>query len=129
MSPEVLARRSDTPQQRLVLATLTECGAMLQCELAQHLGLHRNTVQKVVERLHKNGLVFVSAWVRPKRTNALSRAWAIRTSEYQRDAVKPPRKPRRAVVRDYYVRHQARILARRALERGDPTNPWKGLMT
>lgn len=128
INSDALRRRSNTAEQRLILATLEACGAMLQVEICRALGLHRNTVFRVINRLHESRLVYVEGWSHHPDSNTLSRTWALRTSEEQRDAPKPKPKPRVDINRDYQARHRARLAAQRAVKRADTPNIWNGLL-
>lgn len=128
LNPAALGRRSDTATQRLILAALETSGAMLQVEICKTLGMHRNTVSRVINRLHEGRLVFVESWVHPEASNTLSRSWAVRTSDEQRDAPRPKPKPRVDVYRDYQQRHKARLTTRRYVKRATETNIWNGLL-
>ncbi len=130
INPEALAKRSDTPTRKLVVRVLQDCGAMLQSEICATLGLHRNTVYRLMRRLHESRLVFVESWTHTRNSNTLCRVWALRTSDDQRDAPKPPRKQRRDINSDYYARHKALLAAKQAVKKsGKAITVWTGLMT
>jgi hypothetical protein len=123
-----LGRRGNTATQRLILAALESGGAMLQIEICAALGMHRNTVHRVLQRLHKSQVVFVESWVHPAESNTLTRSWAIRTSNDQCDAQRPKPKRRTDINRDYRHRHKAVLATWRSLKRGDAPNIWNGLL-
>lgn len=128
MNQAMLSRRGDTATQRLIIALLRDSGAMIQAEICSTLGLHRNTVYRVLGRLHKSRVVFVESWVHPASSNTLTRAWDLRTTEKQSDATRPKPKVRSAVNQDYRDRHKARLAARRSVKRADEPNIWRGLL-
>lgn len=128
MNQAMLSRRSDTATQRLIIALLRANGTMIQAEICSALGLHRNTVYRVLGRLHKSRVVFIESWVHPASSNTLTRSWDLRTSDEHSDAARPKPKVRSAVNQDYRDRHKARLAARRSVKRADEPNIWKGLL-
>lgn len=111
------------PLQRRVLAHLKDAGPASAQELAFELGSSREGARTAIADLHTKGLVFIKDW--PYQGQQRTRLWAVRGSNNQADAPRPP--PMTAP--EYQRRWRDKFSAVRNVKRIQQPNIFRGLMT
>lgn len=117
-----------TTRERIAEA-ITANGPLSVPELGEHLDMSSGTVRSCLAdwRKRDNCPVGVVSWQRRARGYVPVYGFSDRP-----DATKPKlvRKPRKAVCRDYYLKHRQRVLAKHRAKRGSAmtNNPFAGLI-
>ena len=111
-----------TPLQQRILDCLVHIGAMSIQELRDELGASLEGTRVAMQGLHNSHKVYVKDW--PYQGLQRTRQWAVRRTNSQTDAPKPPAMTKSESEK----RHNAKVGALRNARRRITNNIFEGLM-